>query len=401
MNIIQMKVKDLIPYEKNAKKHDKTQIANVAESIRQFGFSQPLVVDKDNVLIIGHCRLLAAKQLKLREVPVVRMDELSPEQVDKLRLLDNKLNESEWDIDLLSAEIGELDFTGFDIDWGIDEDEDAEAEIIEDEIPEEIPTIANVGDIWQLGRHRLICGDSTDMATIARLMQGQKAGMVFTDPPYGYSYKNNMSKKFNVIKNDDKMLDFFPIIEKYSDGFIWICTSWKVANKWRQIMEKYYEITNAVIWSKGGGGIGDLKHTFATDYEILFVANRGHEIIGKRYGSVWDFTKSELRNMKKDEMLSLLLNIKKYNSVWEIPRDPTSTYVHPTQKPVALSARAIRSSMGDGIVLDLFGGSGSTLMACEQIGRTCYMAELDPQYADVIIARWQEFTGERAERIDG
>lgn len=164
MNIQQMQIKDIIPFERNAKKHDERQIKNVMESIRQYGIVQPLVVDKENVLIIGHCRLIASKRLKLKEVPVVRMDELTQEQVDKLRLLDNKLNESEWDFDILLEDIPTLDFSDFDLDWELPElDEHEDIEIVEDEVPEEVDNKTELGDIWLLGNHRLICGDSTDL----------------------------------------------------------------------------------------------------------------------------------------------------------------------------------------------------------------------------------------------
>lgn len=149
-----------------------------------------------------------------------------------------------------------------------------------------------------------------------------------------------------------------------------------------------------IIWDKGGGGIGDLKHTFSTDYEIILCANNGHEIEGKRIGSVWNFTNSEIKNMKKDELINTLINIKKYSSIWGIAKDTASDYIHPTQKPVALAARAIRETTKFGQnVLDIFGGSGSTLIACEQLNRNCYIMEYDPKYVDVIIARWEQFTG--------
>ena len=210
MNIIQMKVKDLKPYEKNAKKHDKTQIANVAESIKRFGFAQPLVVDKDNVLIIGHCRLLAAKQLKLREVPVVRMDDLTEEEVKQLRLLDNKLNESDWDFDLLMDEVGELDFDGFDLDWGFKELE--ESAVVEDEAPEpdmENPPISKLGDVWLLGNHRIMCGDSTNEDDVAKLMNGESADLLVTDPPYNVDYEGGTGMKIqNDSMSDEKFRSF-------------------------------------------------------------------------------------------------------------------------------------------------------------------------------------------------
>ena len=196
------------PYARNAKKHDETQIANVAESIKQFGWQQPIVCDADGVIIIGHCRLLAAKKLGLKKVPVKTVDNLSEEQVKKLRALDNKLNESDWDFDLLAEDIGDLDFSGFDIDWGFPENEE-EKEIIEDEPPEvdeEHEPITQLGDIWQLGRHKLICGDSTDKATVERLMDGKKADMVFTDPPYGVNIVQGATcggdKPFGTLRSD-------------------------------------------------------------------------------------------------------------------------------------------------------------------------------------------------------
>ena len=371
MNIESKLLADIVPYAKNAKKHDNRQINNVAESIKQYGFVQPIVIDRDGVIVIGHCRALAAKKLGMKEVPCVCVEDLTPEQVNALRLVDNKSNESDWDFDLLADEIPGLDLSSFDFDWGLTE---ITEEVIEDEAPEvdeDAEPIAKLGDIWQLGRHRLMCGDSTDKATVEMLMDGKKADMVFTDPPYGYKYQSNMrekSKKFDVLENDDKILDFFPNIRLVCNGFVFICTIWKVLDKWIPMFKKYHDLTNMIIWDKGGGGIGDLKHTFLTDYEVILCSNNGREIKGKRIGSVWS-----------------------------IPKDSANEYAHPTQKPVKLSEFAIRNTTERGeTVLDLFGGSGSTLIACEQLDRKCCMMELDPRYCDVIIKRWEQFTGEKA-----
>lgn len=205
-------------------------------------------------------------------------------------------------------------------------------------------------------------------------MHKEKADMCFTDPPYGYEYQSNLrkkSKKFDVIENDDKILDFFPSIQLVCNGFIFICTTWKVLDKWIPLFKKYHDLTNMIIWNKGGGGIGDLKHTFSTDYEVILCANNGKEITGKRIGSVWT-----------------------------IKKDSSSEYIHPTQKPIKLSEFAIRNTTERGdIVLDLFGGSGSTLIACEQMERRCRMMEYDPAYCDVIVDRWEKFTGNKAELI--
>ena len=214
------------------------------------------------------------------------------------------------------------------------------------------------------------------MSIVDKLMNGEQAECVFTDPPYGQSYQSNQrvkSQKFAVLDNDDKILDFFPSVHDRVNGFVMICTSWKVLTDWIHVFDRYYELTNMIIWDKGGGGIGDLKHTFATDYEIILCSNNGAEIKGKRMGSVWN-----------------------------IGKDSANDYVHPTQKPVALPAMAIKATtVENDIVLDLFGGSGSTLIACEQLNRKCLMCELDPHYCDVIIERWEKFTGNKAVIISG
>ena len=263
----------------------------------------------------------------------------------------------------------DAEFYDFDVDFG---DEEEPQEIVEDEAPEPpAEPKAKMGDIYQLGRHRLMCGDSTSADDVAMLMNGKKAQMCFTDPPYGVSFQSNKrtkTEKFDVLQNDDTILDFFPNAKKYTDGFIFICTTWRVLDKWIQLFDRYFTMSNMIIWDKGGGGIGDLTGTFFTDYEIMLVANQGAKIHGKRIGSVWS-----------------------------IGKDAPSEYIHPTQKPVALAGQAITSTSDrDDIVLDLFGGSGSTLIACEQLNRKCYMMELDPHYVDVIIERWENFTGQKA-----
>ena len=237
------------------------------------------------------------------------------------------------------------------------------------EAPEQPVTVE--GDVWLLGRHRLMCGDSTSLDAVEKLMDGAKANMVFTDPPYGVDYQSNMrtkSEKFDVLKNDDTFLDIAPIIEAVSIGWVFVWTSWKVLPQWLDQMESFGYPTNQVIWFKGGGGIGDLKKTFSSDYETALVWNRGAELTGKRIGSVW-----------------------------RVGKDGAAAYVHPTQKPVELGVEAIDKTTRSGAsVLDLFGGSGSTLIACEKTARDCRMMELDPKYCDVIIKRWQDFTGQEA-----
>ena len=378
MNIIEKNIKDIKPYENNPRNNEGA-VEKVAESIKEFGFQQPIVVDKDNVVIVGHTRLKAAERIGLDKVPVVVADELTEEQAKAYRLADNKTNEiATWKFDVLNEElldIGQIDMSKFGFDMSALADDLVAEE--DDYVPDEkIEPKVKQGDIWQLGEHRLMCGDSTSVNDVETLMGGVQADMVFTDPPYGYNYQSNMrtkSEKFDVLDNDDKILDFFPNLLGRVKGFVMICTTWKVLDKWLPLFKQYFDLSNMIIWDKGGGYIGDLKHTFGTDYEIIMCSNNNAEIKGKRIGSVWS-----------------------------IGKDTESDYEHPTQKPVELSATAILSTTEHGdIVLDCFGGSGSTLIACEQLNRKCYVMELDPHYCSVIIDRWESFTGQKAIKING
>ena len=376
----QVDVEKLIPYINNAKKHSESQVTKIAASIREFGFLNPVLIDKKYNVIAGHGRILAAKKLGLDKIPAIYAEGLTEAQRKAYILADNRLGElAEWDDDLLDAELRALDELDFDISltgFELFDDGDEDAEVKEDEAPEQVETRCKLGDIWELGKHRLICGDSTDVTVIDRLMDGQKADMVFTDPPYGYSFQSNKrtrSEKFDVLKNDDKILDFFPNLVGRVSGFVMICTTWKVLDAWLPLFKSYFDLTNMIIWSKGHGGMGDLSRTFSTDYEIILCANNGKEIKGKRIGSVWD-----------------------------ILADNPNDYSHPTQKPVKLPAKAIEhTTKKSEIVLDCFGGSGSTLIACEQLNRRCFMCELDPHYCDVILERWENLTGEKAELLNG
>jgi DNA modification methylase len=395
----------LIPYVKNSKIHSKEQIDLVAGAIAAFGFTQPIVVDGEGVIIAGHCRREASIALGLQEVPVVVANHLSDEEVIAARIADNKVSEAPWDAEMLKFELNtlslkdfKLDLTGFsvpDIQAFLNDDismpdlrvstpanEGApdpspvstvkDVEPIEEKPLVDVPARVKRGEIWTLGKHRLMCGDSTAITDVERLMAGENADMVFTDPPYGIEYQSNMrtqSAKFDVIENDDTFLtNWINILPLVSNGFIFIWTSWKVLGKWIGITTPLGRMTNMIVWNKGGGGIGDLEGTFSTDHEIALVFNRGAKITGKRIGSVWS-----------------------------IGKDHALEYMHPTQKPVELSEMAIESvTFRDSVVLDLFGGSGSTLIACEHTNRRCFMMEIDPKYCDVIIARWESFTGLQA-----
>lgn len=386
LQVVYKPVADLIPYANNSRTHSDEQVTQVAASIKEFGFTNPLLIDEQGGIIAGHGRLMAAKKLGLEQVPTITLVGLTDAQRKAYVIADNKLAlNSGWDEELLSLEIERLKELDFDIDLlGFDEDELAdllpEIEVLpdgdEDEVPEppEDP-VSRLGDIWQLGNHRLMCGDSTSIDAVDLLLEGQKAQMVHTDPPYGVSYQSNLrtkSEKFDVLKNDDVFLDIAPIIEACSTGWVFVWTSWKVLTTWIDLFEGFGYPSNQVIWYKGGGGIGDLKKTFASDYETALVWHRGAELTGKRIGSVW-----------------------------KVDKDGASTYLHPTQKPVALAEEAIDKTTKKGYtVLDLFGGSGSTLIACEKTGRVARLMELDEKYVDVIIKRWQTYTGKEAIHIE-
>ena len=371
MDVRNVSVKDLIPYERNTKKHDKTQINNVAESIKQYGFVQPIVIDKDNVVVIGHCRLLAAKQLKMKEVPCVCVEDLTEEQVKALRIVDNKSNESEWDFDILPDELAALDLSNFSFDFGIDVEEE-ETEIVEYEAPEvdeENEPIAKLGDIWQLGRHRLVCGDSTDKATVELLMDGKKADMVFTDPPYGISVVGDNGKvgADNLAKNGVYMPVKGDETTETTERFFEVC--------------KDLGFDKFILW----GG----------NYFVGFLPYSDGWIIWDKRGDMAS------NNFADGEMAwcSFHTPVRIYKQVWSgmIREGEHEKRVHPTQKPVKLLGEILKDfTNDDDIILDCFGGSGSTLIACEQIYRTCYMIEYEAHYVDVIIKRWETLTGEKA-----
>lgn len=382
LKMVERPISTLKGYDKNPRKNDAV-VARMVESIKEFGFRIPVVAKSDGSVIDGHLRLKAAQRIGMKSVPVVLADELTEAQVKAFRLLANRsANWADWDNDLLRQELAGLKDMDFDLSLtGFDADEissmldiplDVGGLTDPDAVPEPpVVPVTKLGDVWLLGKHRLMCGDSTSIDAVEKLMEGRKAQMVHTDPPYGVEYQSNMrtkSAKFDVLKNDDSFLDIAPVIDACSDGWVFVWTSWKVLTKWLDQFESFGYPSNQIIWYKPGGGIGDLKRTFASDYETALVWHRGAELTGKRIGSVW-----------------------------KVSKDGATEYLHPTQKPVALAEEALDKTTKPGwIILDLFGGSGSTLIACEKTGRNARLMELDPKYCDVIVKRWENFTGKKA-----
>ena len=377
---MKISITDLSLDPKNARKHSARNLEAIAASLEKFGQRKPIVVHR-GVVLAGNGTLEAAKSLGWTEIDVAEVPQNWDNDTAKAyALADNRTAElAEWDEGKLAKQLLEL----VDADWNIEELgfevpalSDIDGDKDEDEVPEPpVEPKTKVGDIYQLGRHRLMCGDSTDLASVNCLMNGVKAELVFTDPPYGVEYQSNMrtkSEKFAVLSNDDKFLDIAPAIKEYSNGWMFVWTSWKVQNKWIDLLKDFDYPTNIIVWHKPGGGIGDLKRTFLSDYEIALVWHRGAELCGKRIGSVWTINK-----------------------------DGASTYLHPTQKPVELSREALDKTTNiNANVLDLFGGSGSTLIGCELMNRNAYLMELDPKYCDVIVTRWENLTGLKAELVN-
>ena len=416
MEITNKRIADIIPYAANAKKHDKRQINNVAESIKQYGFVQPIVIDRDGVIVIGHCRALAAKKLGMEEVPCVCVDDLTPEQVNALRLVDNKSNESDWDYDLLADELAELDLSDFDFDFGIGADEEEEsAEVVEVDVPDfdedEEPT-AKFGQIYQLGNHRLMCGDSTRSDMFEQLVGGAEIDCVCTDPPYNMAYEGagrtpKERRKKNKIANDNLPKEEFEkfllsvykcLQERMKDGASFYVFYKELGEGVfiRLLEEAGLTFKQELIWVKNQLVLGGAK--YQNMYEPCLFGCKGKSVKswygGRKNRSVIEhidlMNEEELRNALRDLLDSLDTDIVREKKV--LVND-----LHPTMKPIKLLAKLLRNSTKQGdCVLDAFGGSGSTLMACEQIGRSCYMMEFEPKYVDVIIKRWEDFTGEKA-----
>lgn len=485
----------LIPYVNNAKIHSEEQVTKIASSIREFGFLNPVLIDKDFNIIAGHGRVMAAKKLDMTAVPCVFVEGLTEAQRKAYILADNKLGElAEWDMNLVTSELEalkdmdfDIDLTGFELPEIIPPEDE---EVIEDEVPNEVESRCKFGDLWKLGEHRLLCGDSTDINAFDKLLNGEKADLVFTDPPYG------MKKESEGVLNDnlnyDDLLEFnkewIPLtFQALKDTGCWYCFGideplMDIYSEILKPMKKANQIVirNYITWAKHAAfGINsDLQLSYPKETEKCWFVMKGMdwnnnnaeffntkferilnymqgeaqkaglngkklaEVCGVQMYSHW-FTRSqfviisethykelqrafpncfekpyeELRKMlgssnNPTEDLKPYFDAKSIDDfgdigltdVWRIPTTSNKEREglgHATPKPIALCARAIHASSRQGeIVLDAFGGSGSTMMACEQIERKCRMIELDPHYCDVIIQRWENLTGKKAELVE-
>lgn len=378
MNVIEMRLADLQPYEKNPRKNDEA-VKYVAESIKQFGFKVPIVIDKNNIIVCGHTRYKASRKLHLDTVPCVIADDLTEEQIKAYRLADNKVSEqAEWDTELLELELDDIidiDMSefGFDFD-GIEADE---TDVDEDDYtePEELEPKAKKGDIYQLGRHRLMCGDSTDINDIKKLLDGNNIDLVLTDAPYGV----------DVVKSGKVGADF------------------GVAKKGEYFAIKGDDTTDtAKLCYEALKELGIEKYIlFGGNYFTDFLPFSDSWLIWDKRGD------TGIKNTFADgEMAwcSFHTPVRIYHQLWNgmIREGEHDKRVHPTQKPVRMLSEIIRDFSEDSNnILDCFGGSGSTLIACEQTNRSCYMLEYEPHYIDVIIDRWQKYTGQEAKLING
>lgn len=366
----------LIPYARNSRTHSDEQVAQIAASIKEFGFTNPVLVDADGGIIAGHGRVVAARKLGMAEVPVIELGHLTDAQRRAYIIADNKLAlNAGWDDELLRVEFAELKADGFDLALtGFSMDEIGALEPVqltegltdEDAVPDAGDIASSrLGDIWILGNHRVMCGDSTSIDAVEALMAGGRADMVFTDPPYNIDYQGVKDKRAK-IKND-KMpdADFVDFLTQSIVGCetMYVCCSWQYAHLFRQAMEAIGRKPKAmIVWDK----VNPAQHLdkYFKQHEIIFYYGDfgGHKTLR---GDVW--TMKRQRNT-----------------------------VHPTMKPVELIEIALNDQPGKTVVLDSFGGSGSTLIACEKTGRHARLMELDPKYCDVIVKRWQDFTGKQA-----
>lgn len=425
MKVRETPIGDVRPYPGNPRVNDGA-VEAVAASLREFGWQQPIVVDADGTIIAGHTRYKAAKRLGMETVPVVVASELTPEQVQAYRLADNKVGElATWDMGLLAGELdgicgidmGQFGFEDGDLGaGGLDEAGHVEDDgfDVDSEVPDE--PVTRPGDMWLMGDHRLLCGDATDAADVARLMGGEQADMMLTDPPYNIAYEGGTSDRL-TIKNDawTSEADFQRFLHAFyveADASMRPGAAFYV---WHSDMHAAAFIDamgdtgllpkQCLVWVKSTFSLG--RQDYQWQHEPCLYGWKGgaaHTFLGSRAEPtvVDDAAVPDVSKMRKDELAELCRELLEERR--SVPTDvlrerkPMRNGEHPTMKPVGLFARCVLNSSHRGeVVLDPFGGSGTTLVVCEQAGRRCRTLELDPRYCDVIVARWERLTGRKAE----
>jgi DNA modification methylase len=385
----------LIPYARNPRTHSDSQIAQIAASIKAFGFNNPILVDTNDGIIAGHGRLLAARKLQLKEVPVIVLDHLNETQKRAYIIADNQLALSAgWDDEMLRIELAALQEDDFDVSLaGFDDQElarllaaqDTTQGLTDEDAVPEVPekTASATGDLWILGRHKLLVGDATLGADVQRLMAGDAADMVFADPPYNVDYEGYTEARLKIKGDRMSDADFKRFLEGAFRSFraavkpgasLYICHSSSWQREFQNALETAgFEIRCQIIWAKNTFAWGFGRYKF--QHEPIFYCH----VTGQK--DAWYGDKSQ-------------------STLWE-EKKPAANRLHPTAKPVELVERAlVNSSKAGDIVLDLFGGSGSTLIGCERSDRKARLAEIDPKYADVIITRWEQYSG-RAAVLEG
>jgi DNA modification methylase len=384
-------IEKLIPYARNPRTHSDRQVMQIAASIAEFGFVNPVLVDSDAGILAGHGRLLGAQSLKLKQVPVIVLDHLTPAQRKAYLLADNKLAElAGWDEDLLRLELHDLELADFDLSVIgfsneelrdlLEADEVSPGLTDEDAAPEapEHP-VSQTGDLWLLGKHRVLCGDATVLKSVRRLMNGEQADVVFTDPPYNVDYTGYTDEKLKIQGDRMAPADFDRFLRKSFTSYgsvlkpgasMYVCHASSIQREFQNAIESAgFEIRCQIIWAKNTFAWGFGRYKF--QHEPIFYCH----VAGQ--SDAWYGDKSQ-------------------STLWQ-EKKPAANRLHPTMKPVELIERALlNSSKGGDCVLDLFGGSGSTLIACERRNRNARLMELDPKYTDVIVKRWQEYTGQQA-----
>lgn len=415
LKIFQKNVTDLIPYVNNPR-NNAAAVDAVASSIAEFGFNVPIVLDKNNIIVTGHTRLLAAKKLGLESVPCIIADHLTDAQIKAFRLADNRVAElATWDTELLDQELAELAEIDFNMSaFGFEEPEadpdDVDECEPEEEAAEEEEATTKRGQIWRLGRHFLMCGDSTDAGDVTRLMAGELADLLLTDPPYNVGYEGGTGEHMTILNDkmdDDKFYNFLlsafknamAVMKDGAPFYIWYAAG-ESRSFFNAQKDSGLKLSEVLQWVKNVFTLGHYDYHWATESCLYgwkegaphyFVSERNHINVIQDDLNIDKMTREQLQ-----ETCRMLLDVINVNVLRE--NKPAKNEQHPTMKPVRLFAKQIVNSTKKGAnVLDLFGGSGTTIVACEQLDRTAYVMELDPIYCDRIIKRWEAQTGKHAE----